>query len=176
VNSNTRVIFTTDGSLVQELYSNPLLDQYSVVILDDVHERSVNYDILFSFLKRILTLRKDFRVIITSATADTQAIADFFAFKRDYKKKEEPLKVKKVNITGRLHEVNIHYLKEPTKNYFLKIFQTIVYIDREKSHGNVLVFLTSVEEIEGMINMLDSYSSENKRRLKLLPLHAKLAH
>lgn len=68
------------------------------------------------------------------------------------------MKVKNVNITGRLHEVFIHYLKEPTKNYFLKVFQTIVYIDREKPPGNVLVFLTSVEEIEGMVHMLDSYA------------------
>lgn len=144
VNSNTRVIFTTDGSLVQELYSDPLLDQYSIVILDDVHERSVNYDILFSFLKRILSLRKDFKVVITSATADTQTIFDFFTFNRQYKKNRESLSVKTVNITGRLHDVKIHFLKDPTKNYFLKIFQTIVYIDREKTPGNILVFLTSV--------------------------------
>jgi ATP-dependent RNA helicase DDX35 len=68
VNSNTRVLFMTDGTLVQELYGSPLLDEYSVVILDDVHERSVSYDILFSFLKRILRLRPEFKVIITSAT------------------------------------------------------------------------------------------------------------
>jgi HrpA-like RNA helicase len=106
----------------------------------------VSYDILFSFLKRILTLRKnDFKVIVTSATADTQTIADFFTIRKDYKTEGEALKVKTVNITGRLHEVFIHYLKEPTKNYFLKVFQTIVYIDREKPPGNVLVFLTSVE-------------------------------
>lgn len=62
----------TDGSLVQELYSSPLLEEYSIVILDDVHERSVSYDILFSFLKRILNKRRnDFKVIVTSATADT---------------------------------------------------------------------------------------------------------
>lgn len=107
------------------------MDDYSIIVLDDVHERSVNYDILFSFLKRILTLRKnDFKVIITSATADTETISNFFTLQKDYKAEREALKVKTVNITGRLHEVYIHYLKEPTKNYFLKAFQTIVYIDR----------------------------------------------
>ena len=67
---------------MQELYSTPLLDQYSVVVLDDVHERSVNYDVLFRFLKRILILRKDFKVVITSATADTVALSDFFTIQR----------------------------------------------------------------------------------------------
>lgn len=50
-----------------------------------------------------------------------------------------------------------------------------MYIDREKSAGEVLVFLTSVEEIEGMAHMLDSYMVENKRRLKVLPLHSKMS-
>ena len=96
-----------------------------------MHERSVNYDILFSFLKRILLKRKDFKVIVTSATADIETISDFFTTKKDYKNDQiREIKVKTLNITGRLHEVFIHYLTEPTKNYFLKIFQTIVYIDR----------------------------------------------
>lgn len=83
-----------------------------MVILDDVHERSVSYDILFSFLKRILNKRKEnFKVIVTSATADTQGIADFFSVRKNYKEEGESLKVTNVNITGRLHEVFIHYLK-----------------------------------------------------------------
>lgn len=77
-----------------------------------MHERSVSYDILFSFLKRILNKRRDnFKVVVTSATADTQSIADFFSVQKNYKEEEEPLKVTNVNITGRLHEVFIHYLK-----------------------------------------------------------------
>ena len=109
-----------------------------MIVLDDVHERSINYDVLFSFLKRILQRRQDLKVVITSATIDNEAIAAFFAVSRDYKKEERPLSITSVNITGRLHEVAIHYLKEPAKNYFLKMFQTIVYIDREKPAGEVL--------------------------------------
>jgi HrpA-like RNA helicase len=140
-----------------------------------VHERSINYDILFSFLKRILQRRDNLKLIVTSATIDNETLLSFFSINRDYKKETRQLKIKSVNITGRLHEVAIHYLKEPSKNYFLKIFQTIVYIDREKPPGEVLVFLTSVEEIEGMAHMLDSYMVENKRRLKVLPLHSKMS-
>lgn len=147
VNANTRVVFMTDGTLVQELYSSPLLQEYSVIVLDDVHERSVNYDLLFSFLKRIIQRRTDLKVVVTSATIDNESLAGFFSLRRDYKGDSRQLKIKSVNITGRLHEVAIHYIKEPSKNYFLKMFQTIVYIDREKPPGEVLVFLTSVEEI-----------------------------
>jgi HrpA-like RNA helicase len=68
----------TDGTLVQELYSSPLLEQYSVIVLDDIHERTINYDILFSFLKRILQHRKDLKIVITSATVDTNSIVSFF--------------------------------------------------------------------------------------------------
>jgi HrpA-like RNA helicase len=68
----------TDGTLVQELYSSPLLDQYSVIVLDDIHERTISYDILFSFLKRIMQLRKDLKVVITSATVETDSIVSFF--------------------------------------------------------------------------------------------------
>ena len=130
VNGNTRVVFMTDGTLVQELYSNPLLEEYSVIVLDDVHERSISYDILFSFLKRILKKRKDLKVVITSATADDASIRNFFQKDRNIKEEGEELRIGEINITGRLHSVFIHYLRDPSANYFLKVFQTIVYIDR----------------------------------------------
>ena len=120
----------TDGTLVQELYSSPLLEEYSVIVLDDVHERSISYDILFSFLKRILKKRKDLKVVITSATADDASIRNFFQKDRNIKEEGEELRIGEINITGRLHSVFIHYLRDPSANYFLKVFQTIVYIDR----------------------------------------------
>lgn len=58
----------TDGMLVQELYFDCMLEKYSVVVLDDVHEKSVNLEILFGFLKKILAKRNDLKVVITSAT------------------------------------------------------------------------------------------------------------
>lgn len=72
----------TDGVLVQRLYSDPLLQDFSVIILDDIHERSINYEILFGFLKIILTKRTDLKVIITSATVEDKSIKAFFEKKR----------------------------------------------------------------------------------------------
>jgi HrpA-like RNA helicase len=122
----------TDGILVQKLYSDPLLDEFSVIVLDDVHERSINYEILFGFLKIILIKRKNLKVVITSATLDDKSIKAFFEKKQihHFTSKIREITFKEINVTGRLYSVSIHYLKESTKNYFLKAFQTIIYIDR----------------------------------------------
>ena len=101
-------------------------------MLDDIHERSINYEILFGFLKIILIKRKDLKVIITSATVENKSIQAFFEKKKmhHFISNARQLSFKEINVTGRLYSVKIQYLKEPTKNYFLKTFQTIIYLDR----------------------------------------------
>lgn len=64
--------------LVQTLYSDPLLEEYSVVMLDDVHERSISTDILLGFLKKIMRKRRDLKVIVSSATMEGDRIKGFF--------------------------------------------------------------------------------------------------
>jgi HrpA-like RNA helicase len=72
INENTRVVFMTDGMMVQELYSDPLLSEYSVIMLDDIHEKSINCEILLGFLKKIIIRRESsnnkLKLLITSAT------------------------------------------------------------------------------------------------------------
>lgn len=82
-------------------------------------------------MKKILEKRTNLKVIITSASMDGDVIKHFFEMNKQYKNQEKKeIKAKSINITGRCHDVLVHYLKEPTKNYFLKTFQTVVYIDR----------------------------------------------
>lgn len=78
VNENTRVVFMTDGMMVQEMYQDPLLSEYAVIMLDDIHEKSINCEILFGFLKKILYAREStenkLKLLITSATLETAKI------------------------------------------------------------------------------------------------------
>ena len=128
VTENTRVVFMTDGMLVQELYSDPLLAKYSIIMLDDIHEKSMNCEVLFGFLKKILYQRNgSLKLLITSATLDTAKIEAFFSTKPDYRK-DKQLAIRTIRVPGRLHDVKISYLRENTANYFLKAFQSIVLI------------------------------------------------
>lgn len=68
----TRIKFMTDGLLLRELMTDPLLTAYSVVIIDEAHERSVNTDLLCGLLRKILTMRADLRVVVSSATIDAE--------------------------------------------------------------------------------------------------------
>ncbi|MDQ7050601.1 MAG: DEAD/DEAH box helicase [Enterobacterales bacterium] len=78
ISSNTRIKLMTDGILLSELQSDPLLKQYEVVIIDEAHERSLNIDFLLGFLKQICVKRKDLKVIVTSATIDPESFSKYF--------------------------------------------------------------------------------------------------
>ena len=74
----TRVKFMTDGVLLAETRSDPLLRAYDTIIVDEAHERSLNVDFLLGILKRILEKRRDLKVIVSSATLDTERFSQFF--------------------------------------------------------------------------------------------------
>ena len=74
----TRVKFVTDGVLLQEMTSDPLLRKYSVIMIDEAHERSMQTDMCLGLLKKIQKVRSDLRIIVASATLDAQFFKDFF--------------------------------------------------------------------------------------------------
>ena len=78
VSAATRVTFMTDGVLLAETRADPLLRAYDAIIIDEAHERTLNVDFLLGILKRILARRRDLKVIVSSATLDTEKFAAFF--------------------------------------------------------------------------------------------------
>ena len=144
---STKVKFVTDGILVRESLSSPTLDGYSVVIVDEAHERNVNQDVLFGLLKKIRKVRHDLRVVICSATIDAEAFLNFF------KKSSNDGVI--VSVDGRLHKVETMYLKDPASDYLRKAAETVLDVHETEDYGDVLVFLPTAGDIENCIRLAE---------------------
>jgi len=133
--SKTVIKYMTDGMLLREAISDPLLKKYSIVILDEAHERTLATDILFGLMKEILPKRKDLKLIVMSATMDTKKFQDYF---------DAPI----LDIPGRLYPVEVLYTPKPCDDYFETAIETTLNIHKHEKEGDILLFLTGEEEIE----------------------------
>ena len=144
---DTRVKFMTDGILLAEIQSDPLLRAYSALIIDEAHERSLNIDFLLGYLKELLPRRPDLKLVITSATIDTAAFSEAFG--------GAPV----VEVSGRLFPVEIRY--QPTDSFLspdaAEDAADLSYIGAavraveealiESDSGDVLVFMPTERDI-----------------------------
>ncbi|CCJ30662.1 unnamed protein product, partial [Pneumocystis jirovecii] len=158
VNQSTAIKFMTDGILLHELASDFLLNKYSVIIIDEAHERTINTDILIGMLSRILNLRqtmsmekdsnvKPLRLIIMSATL---RVTDF----TDNKKLFNPSPVL-IKINARQYPVSIHFSRKTAHtNYVEKSFEIVSKIHKRLPPGAILVFLTGQDEIKYLCKQL----------------------
>ncbi|XP_014219992.1 putative pre-mRNA-splicing factor ATP-dependent RNA helicase DHX16 [Copidosoma floridanum] len=161
----TRIKYMTDGTLHREFLSEPDLASYSVMIIDEAHERTLHTDILFGLIKDIARFRSDLKLIISSATLDASKFAEFFD--------EAPIFL----VPGRRYTVDIFYTKAPEADYIDAAVVTVLQIHTTQPPGDVLVFLTGQEEIETCHEMLQDRAKRlgsKVSELIIVPVYANL--
>ncbi|EDL96629.1 DEAH (Asp-Glu-Ala-His) box polypeptide 35 (predicted), isoform CRA_b [Rattus norvegicus] len=173
----TRIKFLTDGMLVREMMVDPLLTKYSVVMLDEAHERTLYTDIAIGLLKKIQKKRGDLRLIVASATLDAEKFRDFF----NQNETSDPARDTCVILTveGRTFPVDIFYLQSPVPDYIKATVDTVVKIHQTEGDGDILAFLTGQEEVETVVSMLIEQAralarTGMKKHLRVLPMYAGL--
>merc|ERR1719272_2272310 len=132
----------TSAETLLKFMTDPMLSKYSVIILDEAHERTLATDVLFGLLKEVLKRRPDLKCVIMSATMDAGKMQSYFD--------EAPL----LNIPGRTHPVEVFYTAEPERDYLEAAIRTVIQIHNSEGPGDVLLFLTGEEEIESACRSL----------------------
>ncbi|XP_048505748.1 probable ATP-dependent RNA helicase kurz isoform X2 [Athalia rosae] len=159
----TKIKFMTDGVLLKEIQSDFLLNKYSVIILDEAHERSVYTDILIGLLSRIVPLRNKrnnpLKLIIMSATL---RIEDFTENPRLFKIKPPVIKVE-----SRQFPVTIHFNKRTSQNYVKDALYKAVKIHTQLPDGGILIFLTGQQEVNTVVRKLRKAFPIRNRKLLL---------
>ncbi|KAF5752603.1 putative pre-mRNA-splicing factor ATP-dependent RNA helicase DHX16 isoform X1 [Tripterygium wilfordii] len=128
--------YMTDGMLLREFLGEPDLASYSVVMVDEAHERTLSTDILFGLVKDIARFRPDLKLLISSATLDAEKFSNYFDSAPIFK------------IPGRRFPVEIHYTKAPEADYLDAAIVTVLQIHVTHEPGDILVFFTGQDEIE----------------------------
>ncbi|KAJ6795538.1 putative pre-mRNA-splicing factor ATP-dependent RNA helicase DEAH5 [Iris pallida] len=132
----TVIKYMTDGMLLREILVDENLSQYSVIMLDEAHERTIHTDVLFGLLKKLMKRRTDLRLIVTSATLDAEKFSGYF------------FNCNIFTIPGRTFPVEILYTKQPESDYLDAALITVLQIHLTEPEGDVLLFLTGQEEID----------------------------
>ncbi|KAG7167518.1 ATP-dependent RNA helicase kurz-like [Homarus americanus] len=149
--SDTKIKFMTDGVLLKEIQLDPTLKKYSVIVIDEAHERSVFSDILIGILSRIIPRRqakgKPLKLIIMSATLKVE---DFTENVRLFKEPKPPV----IKVDARMFDVTIHYNKRTAEDYLGEAYKKACKIHRQLPEGGILIFLTGQQEVNTLVRKL----------------------
>ncbi|PWA91700.1 RNA helicase family protein [Artemisia annua] len=168
---NTVIKYMTEGVLLREItLEYPDLDKYRVIVMDEAHERSVNTDVLFGILKKVVARRRDFKLVVTSATLNAEKFSNFFG------------NVPIFHIPGRTFPVQIMYSKSPCEDYVEAAVKRAMTIHITSAPGDILIFMTGQEEIEAtcfalserMEQLVNSSTRKKVTNMLILPIYSQL--
>ncbi len=172
VTDDTMVKVMTDGILLAEIQNDRMLHRYDTLIIDEAHERSLNIDFILGYLKELLPRRPDLKLIITSATIETQRFAEHFAGPRG------PAPV--IEVSGRTYPVEVRYrpltvtTEEDREEPVDQVDGIAAAVDELGAEGNgdILVFLSGEREIR---DTADALQKRDLRNTEIVPLYGRLS-
>lgn len=178
--AKTKILFITEGLLLRQLSDDENLSNYSVIIIDEIHERNLHGDFLLGISKCLLRARPEVKIVLMSATININLFANFF--------KEEQAKV--IEVPGRLYPIKLHFmphlmnpnlrLEKKSRSERLNpepYLQILSMIDKKypkEEKGDLLIFLSGLNEIQSVVDAAKEYSEKNQNWI-ILPLHSSLS-
>jgi pre-mRNA-splicing factor ATP-dependent RNA helicase DHX15/PRP43 len=161
----TMLKYMTDGMLLREVVSDPQLENYACIILDEAHERTVATDILLGLIKDVSKSHSRLKLIIMSATLEAGKFQEYLG------------NVPVITIPGRIFPVEIFYTAEPEGDYVLAAIKTVIQIHLSEPPGDILLFLTGEDEIEEACRQITKEVQglgQKKGELRCVPLYSSL--
>ncbi|HPP03872.1 MAG TPA: ATP-dependent RNA helicase [Spirochaetota bacterium] len=163
--AHTKIKIMTDGILLEELRSDPDLLKYSIIIVDEAHERSLNIDFILGLLKEILKKRKDFKVVVSSATINASLFSKYF--------NNAPI----ISVETKPYPIEVIYSplskKDDYEEMQTKIIEIVSSIENRNLKGDILIFLPGEDSIKDCCRRLEMINTTDS--MVILPLYARLS-
>ena len=172
---STRILFLTEGLLLRQIETDAMLSQYSVLVVDEVHERHIHTDFLLGVIKCILVQRKDLKLVLMSATINIDLFSTYFD--------NAPV----CRVPGRLYPIQMQYQPIDTREIsangkvdrfdpspYIRVLQAIDHKYPPTERGDVLIFLSGMSDIMAVVEAARAYAQKSNSWI-ILPLHSALS-